>query len=317
MLPAFDLNQLEFRNFSPAEADALWSLHTQFLEADEPLEDWRQRVSSPPAEQLKQVFQTAHLGAQVLGYIRISEINSDVLDVRLAVRDEWRGQGIGSRFWDHLRFEAQRFSASRWQTTLRNPSATARLFLDKRGFALLQHTIHSHLSLPATIDIGLISQLEEQGYRFCPLQVAGDTSVNREKLYRLVREAVMDDPGFEGEFETLEQFEQLANAWYWDEADTRYLAIHGDEWVALSGLHPKPDQPFIDSGLTGVTKNHRGRGLAQAVKAMAITDALKRGYKEIRTSNDSRNADMLAVNRKLGFKAISEFAWFERKNSAV
>ena len=177
-----------------------------------------------------------------------------------------------------------------------------------------ERSIYSHLSLTAPVNLDLIPQLERQGYLFCTLQSAGDTSANRKKLYALVREAVMDDPGFEGEFETLEEFSQMADAWYWNEAETRYLAIHGDNWVALSGLHPKPDQPFIDSSLTGVTKTHRGRGLAQAVKRAAIADARHRGYTEIRTNNDSRNARMLAINRKLGFEPVSEFVWFEREN---
>ena len=309
--------KLEFRNFSAADTDALlWSLHNQFLKADEPLEDWLQRVSSPPVNQIKQVFQSAYLNGQVVGYIRISEIDPDVLDVNLAVRDEWRGQSIGSRLWEHLRVESQSFTARRWLTSLQNPSAAALHFLQQRGFIVRERSIHSRLNLPATGDTGLIPQLEAQGYGFCTLQSVRDTSANREKLYWLVREAVMDDPSFAGEFETLEQFGQMADGWYWNEADTRYLAIQGDKWVALSGLHPKPAQPFVSTSLTGVAKTHRGRGLAQAVKLMSIADATARGYSEIRTSNDSRNAVMLAVNRKLGFQAISEFVWLERTNDS-
>ena len=235
------------------------------------------------------------------------------MNLSLAVRDEWRGQGIGSRLWDHLRVQARPFPALRWQTTLRDPSAADLRFLERRGFAVRERRVHSHLSLPATFDTGLIPTLEARGYRFCTLRAAGDTPLNRQKLYWLVREVVMDDPSFEGEFETLERFEQMADAWYWSEADTRYLAIRGEEWVSLSGLHPKPAQSFIDTGLTGVTKTHRGRGLAHAVKLMAVADAVQRGYIEVRTSNDSRNAAMLAVNKKLGFQPVSEFVWLERQ----
>lgn len=257
------------------------------------------------------------LEGQIVGFVRLIETSAGVLNLSLAVLAERRGQGIGSRLWEHLWVQAQSFTAQRWQTGLRNPSVAALRFLEQRGFTVRERSIHSRLRLPAAPDLGLTQQLEQQGYRFCTLQTAGDTPANREKLYWLVRETVMDDPGFEGEFETLEQFGQMADAWYWSEAETRYLALHGDEWVALSGLHPKPDQPFIDSALTGVTKTHRGRGLAQAVKLIANADAFKRGYGEIRTNNDSRNAAMLTVNRKLGFEPISEFTWFERQNNVV
>lgn len=310
-------DQLELREFGVADTDALWSLRNIFQATDDSLEVWRQRVSSPPAGAVAEVFQTASLEGQVVGFVRLARTNPDVLNLSLAMREEWRGLGIGSRLWEHLQRQARAFAASRWQVTARNPSPTSLRFLEQRGFTVRERSVYSHLSLPATVDTGLIAQLEARGYRFCTLRAAGDTPANREKLYWLVREAVIDDPGFEGEFETLEQFDQLADAWYWNEAETRYLAIHGDGWVALSGLHPKPDQPFIESGLTGVTKNHRGRGLAQAVKLMTIADAFRRGYGQIRTNNDSRNAAMLAINRKLGFEAVSEFFWLERKNSPV
>ena len=309
-------HQLEFRSFSAADTNALRPLRNHFIAADDPLEVWQQRDSSVLIDQSKGVFQTARLKGQIVGFVRLVQINAGVLNVSLAVHNELRGQGIGSRLWEHLRVQAQGAAAQRWQTGLRNPSIAALRFLEQRGFAVCERSIHSRLSLPAAADHGLTQQLERQGYRFCTLRAAGDTPANREKLYALVREAVMDDPGFEGEFETLEQFEQMADAWYWSEADTRYLAMHGEEWVALSGLHPKPDQTFIDSGLTGVTTNHRGRGLARAVKRMAIADATQRGYAEIRTNNDSRNAGILVINRKLGFEVISEFIRFERKNGA-
>ena len=307
-------SQLEFRDFSATDADALLPLRNHCQPADDPLEVWQQRDSSP--DQRQQVFQTAWLEGQIVGFVRIIESGADVLNLSLAVQGKRRGQGIGSRLWEHLRVQARSFTAQRWQTGLRDPSVAALHFLERRGFAVRERSIYSHLSLTAPVNLGLVSQLERGGYRFCTLQSAGDTSVNRQKLYWLVRETVMDDPGFEGEFETLEQFSQMADAWYWNEAATRYLAIHGDEWVALSGLHPKPNQSFIETGLTGVIKTHRGRGLAQAVKLVAIADAVKRGYSEVRTNNDSRNAAMLAINRKLGFQPVSEFVWFERESSA-
>ena len=306
---------LELRDFGADDADALLPLRNQFQPADDALELWQQRDSSP--DQRQRVFQTAWLEGRIVGFVRMVESSADVLNLSLAVRDESRGQGIGSRLWEHLRVRAQSFPALIWQTGLRDPSVAALRFLEERGFVVRERSVYSRLSLPAIPNLELTRRLERQGYRFCTLQAAGDTSANREKLYWLVRETVMDDPGFEGDFETLDEFEQMADAWYWSEAETRYLALHGDEWVALSGQHPKPNQAFIEAGLTGVIKTHRGRGLAQAVKLMANADAFRRGYSEVRTNNDSRNAAILAVNRKLGFKPVAEFVRLEREPSAV
>ena len=235
-------NDPELREFSAADADALLPLRNQFQAADDSLEVWRQRDSSP--DQRQQVFQTAWLEGQIVGFVRLVESTADVLNLSLAVRGESRGQGIGSRLWEYLWVHAQPFTAVRWQTSLRDPSVTALYFLERRGFAVRERSVYSRLSLPAAPNLELTLRLERQGYRFCTLRAAGDTPVNRDKLYWLVREAVIDDPSFEGEFETLEQFGQMANA-----------------------------------------------------------DAFKRGYSEIRTNNDSRNAGMLAVNGKTWLSA--------------
>ena len=53
--------------------------------------------------------------------------------------------------------------------------------------------------------------------------------------------------------------------------------------------------------MTGVRRRYRGRKVAQALKILAVQQARARGVAQIETGNDSRNAAMLAINRKLGF----------------
>jgi GNAT superfamily N-acetyltransferase len=49
-------------------------------------------------------------------------------------------------------------------------------------------------------------------------------------------------------------------------------------------------------------RDFRGHGLAQALKLQTILLAKKEGMRYIRTNNDSNNAPMLAINRKLGYQ---------------
>ncbi|HKV82923.1 MAG TPA: hypothetical protein VJN88_00100, partial [Ktedonobacterales bacterium] len=46
----------------------------------------------------------------------------------------------------------------------------------------------------------------------------------------------------------------------------------------------------------------RGRGIATALKVLAIRAARARDAAMIRTNNDSQNAPMLAINRALGYQ---------------
>ena len=52
---------------------------------------------------------------------------------------------------------------------------------------------------------------------------------------------------------------------------------------------------------TGVDRAYRGRGLALATKLVALRRAREWGAAYARTNNDSQNAPILAVNRKLGY----------------
>ncbi len=57
--------------------------------------------------------------------------------------------------------------------------------------------------------------------------------------------------------------------------------------------------------MTGVVASYRGRKIALALKLLAIRYAWSHGAKTIRTHNDSLNAPMLAINRKLGYQPQS------------
>jgi RimJ/RimL family protein N-acetyltransferase len=52
---------------------------------------------------------------------------------------------------------------------------------------------------------------------------------------------------------------------------------------------------------TGTDVRYRGRKLAQAVKSLALQKALTLGVEAVRTSHNSENAAMIAIDTKLGY----------------
>jgi RimJ/RimL family protein N-acetyltransferase len=56
-----------------------------------------------------------------------------------------------------------------------------------------------------------------------------------------------------------------------------------------------------------VVAEHRGRGLAGAIKAESVRFTMREmpGLTAMITANDTGNAPMLAVNRRLGFEPVS------------
>ncbi len=307
---------LEFRDFVSHDMPLLWELHNLFQPGNEPIEFWLERAGRPA--NTDGAAETVSLDGQVAGFLRLSSPQKPVgyRSVRLAVQPAFRNRGIGAALWARLNRHIQRLEVPTVRVPMANPDANSYRFLERNGFEILERSLRSTLPLGASVDLTLVRQLETRGYRFFALLQAGDTLENRENLYRLVRESVEDDPSFEGEFETLQEFNHRLWDVYWRDAATIFIASSGDDWVALSGAHLQstPEQGAATS-LAGVKRSHRGGGLAQAVKLLVIDDLTKRGSAGLRTANDSRNAPMLAINRKLGFQPSGEFVWFQRKLS--
>jgi RimJ/RimL family protein N-acetyltransferase len=80
-------------------------------------------------------------------------------------------------------------------------------------------------------------------------------------------------------------------------------------YVALSNLWRNQATDDIDTGLTGVRREYRRRGLAIALKLACLDKARAMGAPRVRTWNASNNVPMLAINEQLGF--VKQPAWIE------
>jgi len=75
---------------------------------------------------------------------------------------------------------------------------------------------------------------------------------------------------------------------------------------------PLANLPVVDGDVTDLHGRgwpHRGRGLGLAVKVEAPRRAKAAGMRELRTDNHSRNAPMLAINTRLGYRRLP--GWIE------
>ena len=86
-------------------------------------------------------------------------------------------------------------------------------------------------------------------------------------------------------------------------ADGYLLAKRGEEWIGESCLWRNLTYAdVLQQGITGVLREHRGQGVAMALKMRGLRYARERGYREIRTFNDTSNRPMLRINEAMGFK---------------
>lgn len=195
---------------------------------------------------------------------------------------------------------------------------TAHDLLTGRGFAVNQVAPVSRLDLAKPLPdrlrrkaedaakLGLrtasIAQLESEGFDW------------KRKLYDSTSEMRQDMPSAEPNLDI--PFEHYVNS-IADESlfrrDLMFATLDGDRIVAYTRVVPSASEDTVLTGMTGVVRSHRRRGLATALKVASIDLMAAEGKRYLVTDNDERNP-MFQLNLELGFEKIFEF-W--RYNIAI
>lgn len=228
------------------------------------------------------------------------------------VMPDFRRRGIGTLLYDDAISFARAHGANRLTCEVRDDRSEWLKFAQTRGFEIDRHIFESTLDLKTfdeTQFAGVIESVQAQGIRFSSLAEVGNTEANRRKLYAVNKSSALDIPGFEGEFARFEDFTKYVFEASWFDAHGQILAVAGETFVGLGavGYFEKTNSAY--NMHTGVLKEYRGRKIALALKLLAIRYAQTRGAATIRTNNDSKNAPILAINQKLGYKP--EPGWFK------
>jgi mycothiol synthase len=84
--------------------------------------------------------------------------------------------------------------------------------------------------------------------------------------------------------------------------DVVFVAVGEGEVIAYAMLRLTPDARTAAHRMTAVKRAWRGRGVATALKRAQIRWARERGLERLRTDNEERNAPMLRVNQRLGYR---------------
>jgi RimJ/RimL family protein N-acetyltransferase len=161
---------------------------------------------------------------------------------------------------------------------------------------------------------GLEDRLRAGGITIATLRdLAADPNRDR-KLYDLEWELQQDVPAAEdltrADFEkwlevTIQAPMCLPNGYL--------VAVEGDKYVGMSNLWGDRASDMLYTGLTGVKRSHRRRGIATALKVRAIAFARANGNPIIKTNNEINNRPMLSINERLGFVPQPAWIQFEKR----
>jgi GNAT superfamily N-acetyltransferase len=93
--------------------------------------------------------------------------------------------------------------------------------------------------------------------------------------------------------------------------DLSLVAYAGDEIAGFTTTGKSKDRDGW-TWMTGTAREHRGRGIARALKVEALTRAKRKGLRAMGTTNDEPNKSMRGINAKLGYQMLPAHVELEK-----
>jgi mycothiol synthase len=275
---------------------------------DDDIEGWRQvRLAVYPNERARTVAEMRAMRTPETTWL-LAEIDGRIVGHGLGGRSDfgyaglharvlpgWRRQGVGTAVLRALEARALALGFREAGSTLEEAGALA--FAERFGLREVDRQVEQIRAIgdeepqptfPPGITVVTVAERPElwpRAYEPFALEALADFAVHRPITV------------------TREQWER---DWLdWPEA--MFLALDGDAIVGCAGLERDDDRPDrAEHALTAVARSWRGRGLATALKRATLAAAVRHGIREVYTWTQRDNADMRAINDRLGYITRSE-----------
>jgi ribosomal protein S18 acetylase RimI-like enzyme len=244
-------------------------------------------------------------------------------DIR--VDPDFGGRGIGGGLYERVLADLNRLGAEAVWIEAREKEAGIARALERRGFGELLRSLEfvlemanfdqrklesaANRAVSASITIVTLPELMERDAGWLPKLYDLHTTVLRDV-------PLPDEPTISP---SVEHFVDYLMKSPESLPDACFIAIDaGGAYVGECVMYKSESDPSaLDHLLTGVRREHRGRGVAVALKLETINYALSRGYRRISTWVESNNPGMLAINDKLGFVHRDGLIIFEKRLSSA
>jgi mycothiol synthase len=210
--------------------------------------------------------------------------------VQPRVHPSHRGRGVGGALLRALAAHAHALGHEEAGAHVEEVAALG--FAERFGFRETDRQVEQVRAI-ATDELAAVAP---SGIEHVPL--AGRPDLADRLFDELVREAVKD-------FAVDRPIEIDADTWKTEwlrDASCSFVALEDGAIVGLAGYERDAEQPHRgENVLTAVRRDHRGRGIARALKQATIHLAAGEGLSELYTWTQQRNVAMQALNRSLGY----------------
>jgi GNAT superfamily N-acetyltransferase len=290
----------EIRPFRPEDAEAAMALFRDILPevvaTPVGLVHW---IANQPARAAVRVW-TAFAGDELVGWgdghLRWSIEANDVGEVWVAVRPDHRGRTLGGQLYALAENHVESAGAHRVETSVRDDDPASRQFAEKRGFVERRTERYWTLDLRNRAAGPPTARDEVRVVRL------GELRDRERDLFELFDSAHRDMPSDHRHVLEFDEWrkEILLNPDL--DLDLSSVVLAGERPVAFAWMSSDRGGRRAAHEMTGTHPEFRRRGLARLAKEAAIAWSAEAGIETLLTSNDSTNADMLALNDHLGYR---------------
>jgi mycothiol synthase len=274
------------------------------------LEEYLRRFDEPECADSASLIQWAAIedaSQQLVGYAACWNVVRRKYRIGLMVHADCRKQGVGGALLGSTLAALQSMPAATLQARAWDDQTDSLQFLRRRGFVETHRMVELHLNLSEAYLTPLAElpyTLTAQGIEFTTLRQEGHDDRFWAKLTDLQQAAVIGwpDPDPDGVVTILtgDDVRRMFDSWQ-ATPDTLFLAKADGIFIGYTALGPDHRVPeAIGTGPTAVRPEYRGRGIATALKVLALTHARQQGWRT--ASTRSASPAMIRVNEKLGFR---------------
>ncbi len=247
-------------------------------------------------------------------------------DIGVAVGRAHRRRGVGGALLEALEAEGRRRKVPR---ILAGTSASQPFALDwatKRGYREIGRRIMSYRELasyePARWSEAL-ARVTRQGIRIRAFGevLAERDDAGKERFWHELHEAerpMWEDIPFASPTPHW-PFERFYRMTANNPRLLRDLSLVAYDGEVIAGLSTSGDREGRDGWtyMTGVARDHRGHGIAMALKVEVLVRAKAKGLRAMCTVNDEPNRAMRGVNIKLGYQPVPDHVQLEKRLSEM
>ena len=234
------------------------------------------------------------------------------IDVK--IHPDHQRQGVGTALYEAVQTAIVPHNPILLKIGAREDLVARIAFFQKQGFAELDRFWESRLNVetfdPCVLQ-GAADRVRASGISIRTLADLADDSERDRKIYDLDCLVSHDMPNFDPHvplpFDEYKQRFSEKNHHFLPDAWFIALDSKSGKYVGMSTLSKPSLGDYLTTGLTGVLREYRGRGIASALKLRAALYAKEKNIPEIRTGNAQVNKEMLAINEKMGF--VKDPAW--------